>query len=94
MRQVANADAAWATDMVERTHVFERYFTDAIADGVRSGIFREGLSTTLVANTLFGMTQWTHRWFVPGERFSAQDVIDTFVTVFFGGLDAPEHQGG
>jgi len=94
MRQVATADAAWATDMVERTHVFERYFTEAIADGVRAGIFREGLSTTLVANTLFGMTQWTHRWFLPGERYSAQDVIDTFVTVFFGGLDAPVHRKG
>lgn len=92
MRQVATTDAAWATDMVEQTHLFERYFTDAISRGVRAGIFRDGLSTTLVANTLFGMTQWTHRWFVPGKRYSAQDVIDTFVAIFFQGLDAPENR--
>jgi len=67
MRQVATTDAAWATDMVEQTHLFERYFTDAISRGLRAGIFRDGLSTTLVANTRFGMTQWTHRWFVPRQ---------------------------
>jgi AcrR family transcriptional regulator len=94
MRQVATADAAWATDMVEQTHVFERYFLDAIDEGIRSGDFRGGLSTTLVANSLFGMTQWTHRWFVPGGRHSAQDLIDTFVTIFFQGLEAQESPDG
>jgi AcrR family transcriptional regulator len=89
MRRVASQEAPWATEMVGHTRRFERYFTEAIADGVRAGIFREGLSTTLVANTLFGMTQWTHRWFVPGERYSGQDLIDTFVEIFFSGLDAP-----
>lgn len=89
MRRVASEDAAWAADMVEQTHRFERFFIDAIADGVRDGAFREGLSTTLVANTLFGMTQWTHRWFVPGQRWTAQDLVDTFITIFFRGLDSP-----
>jgi AcrR family transcriptional regulator len=89
MRRVATADAAWAADMVEQTHVFERYFLDAISDGVRAGAFREGLSTTLVANSLFGMTQWTHRWFAPGGRYTAQDLIDTFVAIFFHGLETP-----
>jgi AcrR family transcriptional regulator len=88
MRRVASEDAMWATDMVEQTHRFERFFTDAIADGVREGTFRGGLSTTLVANSLFGMTQWTHRWFVPGEKHTAEQVIHTFVTLFFSGLDA------
>jgi AcrR family transcriptional regulator len=89
MRRVAGEEAAWAVDMVEQTHRFERYFTEAVDDGVRAGMFRDGLSTALVANTLFGMTQWTHRWFVPGGRYTAQDLIDTFVAIFFSGLDAP-----
>jgi AcrR family transcriptional regulator len=90
MRRVVGEDAAWATSMVEQTHQFEQYFLSAIDDGVRAGLFRPGLSTTLVANSLFGMTQWTHRWFVPGRKYSAQDLIDTFVTIFFSGVDNPE----
>jgi AcrR family transcriptional regulator len=89
MRRVASEDAEWAREMVRQTHHFERYFIDAVADGMRAGIFRPGLSATLVANSLFGMTQWTHRWFVPGGRFSAEELVDTFATIFFEGLDHP-----
>jgi AcrR family transcriptional regulator len=88
MRRVVGQDAAWATAMVEQTHRFEQYFIDAIDDGVREGLFRPGLSTTLIANSLFGMTQWTHRWFVPGRKYTADDLIQTFVTIFFSGLDS------
>lgn len=94
MRRVVSQDAAWATQMVEQTHRFEQYFMDAIDDGVRTGLFRPGMSTTLVANSLFGMTQWTHRWFVPGRKWSADDLISTFVTIFFSGLDAEEVSDG
>lgn len=90
MRQVVSQDAAWATEMVEATHRIERYFIDAIDDGVRAGIFRDDLHTTLVANSLFGMTQWTHRWFVPGRKYSAEDLINTFATIFFAGIDNPK----
>jgi len=90
MRQVVGQDAAWATEMVEATHRIEQYFITAIQDGVQTGIFRDDLPTTLVANSLFGMTQWTHRWFIPGRKYSAQDLINTFATIFFAGIDNPE----
>jgi AcrR family transcriptional regulator len=90
MRQVVGQDAAWATEMVEATHRIEQYFITAIQDGVQAGIFRDDLPTTLVANSLFGMTQWTHRWFIPGRKYSAQDLINTFATIFFAGIDKPE----
>jgi AcrR family transcriptional regulator len=90
MRQVVGQDAAWATEMVEATHRIEQYFITAIQDGVQAGIFRDDLPTTLVANSLFGMTQWTHRWFIPGRKYSAQDLINTFATIFFAGIDNPE----
>jgi AcrR family transcriptional regulator len=89
MRQVVSQDAAWATEMVQATHRIEQYFLTAIRDGVADGSFRDDLSTTLMANTLFGMTQWTHRWFVPGRKYTAPDLIQTFATIFFAGIDNP-----
>jgi TetR/AcrR family transcriptional regulator, cholesterol catabolism regulator len=89
MRQVVSQDAAWATEMVEATHRIEGYFISAIKDGIADGSFRDDLSTTLVANSLFGMTQWTHRWFVPGKKYTAEDLIHTFATLFFAGIDNP-----
>jgi AcrR family transcriptional regulator len=89
MRQVVSQDAAWATEMVEATHRIEQYFISAIKDGIADGSFRDDLSTTLMANSLFGMTQWTHRWFVPGRKYAAEDLIQTFATIFFAGIDNP-----
>jgi AcrR family transcriptional regulator len=90
MRRVVSEDAAWATEMVEATHRIEGYFISAIKDGIADGSFRNDLSTTLMANSLFGMTQWTHRWFVPGEKYTAEDLIHTFATIFFAGIDNPD----
>lgn len=90
MERVASAEALWATEMVESTHRFERYFIETIAEGIKSGDFRNDLSPALIANSLFGMTQWTHRWWVPGEKYSVQDLVDTFVGVFFSGIDSKE----
>jgi AcrR family transcriptional regulator len=90
MRQVVSEDAAWATEMVEATRRMEQYFISAIKDGVADGSFRDDLSTTLMANSLFGMTSWTHRWFVPGRRYTAEDLIKTFATIFFAGIENPD----
>lgn len=90
MRQVASQDALWAQAMVEQTHDLERYFLEIIAEGVAEGSFRSDLSNTLIANSLFGMTQWTHRWYVPGRsKYSEQDLIRVFSTILFQGIDAP-----
>lgn len=92
MRQVASQDALWAQRMVEHTHRLERFFIDTIAEGVADGTFRADLSNTLIANSLFGMTQWTHRWFVPGKsKYSAEDLIRVFSAVFFEGIQADRH---
>jgi TetR/AcrR family transcriptional regulator, cholesterol catabolism regulator len=90
MRQVASQDALWAQEMVDQTHQLERHFLEVIAQGVADGSFRSDLSTTLIANSLFGMTQWTHRWFVPGKsKYSADDLIRSFSTILFQGIDNP-----
>ncbi|TFD45983.1 TetR/AcrR family transcriptional regulator [Cryobacterium frigoriphilum] len=89
MRQVVSQDAEWATRMVEQTHRLEKFFRDAILEGVADGSFRDGLSATLVANGLFGMLLWTHRWYVPGTKYSEQELTATFTALFFDGLATP-----
>ncbi|OZE22884.1 TetR/AcrR family transcriptional regulator [Rhodococcus sp. 05-2254-6] len=87
--RVSSLDSKWAQEMVDNTHKIEKYFLDAIALGVADGTFRPDLSNTLIANSIFGMTQWTHRWFVPGKsRYSAEDLSRVFSAIFFDGIMA------
>jgi TetR/AcrR family transcriptional regulator, cholesterol catabolism regulator len=88
MARVSEQEADWAKGMVDNTHCLERYFLHTIAEGVGDGSFRSDLSVTLMANSIFGMTQWTHRWWVPGKsRHSAEDLISTFTGTFLEGIE-------
>lgn len=90
MGKVAFQSTPWAKEMVRKTRKFESLVTDIITSGIRNGEFREDLSVPLVVKTLFGMVNWTHRWFKPGDRkYTAQQTIDTFSAIFFDGLRRP-----
>lgn len=89
MARIQSSEAEWATHMVEVTHKIERIFIDAINEGKSVGEFRTDLSTTLIANSIFGMTQWTHRWYVPGStRYEADELSRVFTQVLFVGIEA------
>jgi Transcriptional regulator len=90
MGKVAFQTTPWAKEMVRKTRRFETVVTEVIAAGIKDGDFRDDLSVPLVVKTLFGMVNWTHRWFKPGDRkYTAQQTIDTFSAIFFDGLRRP-----
>jgi TetR/AcrR family transcriptional regulator, cholesterol catabolism regulator len=90
MGKVAFQATPWAKDMVRKTRRFEGIVTDIITTGIKNAEFRDDLSVPLVVKTLFGMVNWTHRWFKPGDRkYTAQQTIDTFSAIFFDGLRRP-----
>lgn len=88
MAQIANTGSAWAEDVRKYTRQVEKYVLDTLSEGVRQGAFRSDLPISLIGNSIFGMTQWTHRWYVPGKsKYSADDLIRTFSTVLFTGVE-------
>lgn len=87
MGKVAFQSTPWAKEMVRKTRRFESVVTGVISEGIRHGEFRGDLVVPLVVKTLFGMINWTHRWFKPGNRrYSSAQTIDTFTAIFFDGL--------
>lgn len=87
MGKVAFQATPWAKDMVRKTRKFEAVVTEVIEFGIKNGELRDDLSVPLVVKTLFGMVNWTHRWFKPGVRkYTAEETIDTFSAIFFDGL--------
>ncbi len=87
MGKIAFQSTPWAREMVRKTRRFEEIVTDVIATGMREGDFRQDLSAPLVVKALFGMVNWTHRWFKPGVRkFSAEQIIETFSALLYDGL--------
>lgn len=86
MSQVTSQESEWATKMVAQTKRMQKLFVDVMKDGVAEGSFRADLPVVLVANGLFGMMNWTHRWYIPGPKVKSTDLAKTFTAVFFDGF--------
>lgn len=86
MSKVTSLETEWASKMVAQTKRLQRLFLDILEDGVAAGGLRADLPVGLVANGLFGMINWTHRWYVPSAKVNAPELARTFTSVFFDGF--------
>ncbi|WP_193072122.1 TetR/AcrR family transcriptional regulator [Pseudomonas sp. FME51] len=86
MHKIADAKTPWAQEMLEKTKGFERAVLALIKEGMAEGSFRDDIAATLAANTIFGMLNWTYRWYTPNSKYSAEEVADAFSKIFFTGL--------
>jgi TetR/AcrR family transcriptional regulator, cholesterol catabolism regulator len=84
IHQIESATSAWAKNMVKQTHRLEEIFIELIKEGAQQGQFRSDIAPLLLMNSLFGMLNWTHRWFKPGKR-SANEIAAAFCEVFLNG---------
>jgi TetR/AcrR family transcriptional regulator, cholesterol catabolism regulator len=57
-----------------------------IREGETEGLLRDDIDIHLVEFALFGMINWTHRWYKPGGSSSPKEVADAFIAIFFDGV--------
>ncbi|MGE4430421.1 MAG: TetR/AcrR family transcriptional regulator [Sphingobium sp.] len=86
MHQVAAEETAWAQEIMKKTRRFDQILLGFIRDAVAEGDLRDDIPVRLAENALFGMLNWTHRWFVPGKGMTGQQVAEAFWSIFTGGM--------
>lgn len=79
----------WAVTIESQVEKIESAFTGLIRAGIAEGDFRDDISVSLCANSIFGMLNWTHRWYDPEGRHRPEVVADAFCKIFFDGLHGP-----
>jgi AcrR family transcriptional regulator len=86
MRRVGSDSSAWAKQMAGATRRWETVTLALIQQVIEQEGFRSDVPPELAANALFGMMNWTHRWFKPGNRLTAVEIMDTFWAIFLDGM--------
>lgn len=86
MHQVASDTSDWAQSMSRHTHRWETIFIKLVEEGMESGVLRRDIPASIAVNALFGMLNWTHRWFKPGGKRTAKDIAAWFSDIFFNGM--------
>lgn len=64
---------------------YERVLMQILEDGIASGDFRP-VNVRMAVFGLLGMLNWTHQWFSPGGRFSAQEIAAMLADLALNGL--------
>jgi AcrR family transcriptional regulator len=72
---------------------FETAFASVIKDGVEQGEFRDTLDPHLAVLAMLGTINWSHRWFLPGQRLTGEELGTQFAEIFLEGIRAPRTRG-
>jgi AcrR family transcriptional regulator len=86
MGRVARQDSEWARDVVHHTKRFESIVMDILEKGRREGSLKAEIPAELSALSLFGMVNWTYRWYRPGSKYTPQDIARAFSSLFLSGV--------
>ncbi len=86
MHQVQAQETAWAQEILKKTRSFDQMLLGFIREAISEGDLRNDIPARLVENALFGMLNWTHRWFVPGRGMTGRQVAEAFWTIFTSGM--------
>jgi len=89
LARIARQKNDWAHDVIHKTRRFEEIVVQILEDGRADGSFRSDLPNHISAMALFGMINWTHRWYKPGSPESAKEIAATFCALFLDGYRNP-----
>jgi len=82
MHEVGAEETAWAQEIMKKTRSFDATLLGFIRGAMEEGDLRSDIPVRLVENALFGMLNWTHRWFEPGRGMTGEQVAEAFWSIF------------
>jgi hypothetical protein len=92
LARVARIEGGWASSVLESRRRFEQIVHGVVDQARAQGALRDDIPDDLALLALFGMINWTHRWYKPGGGFASGEVASTFTSLLFNGLRAPADQ--
>lgn len=69
---------------------YEALLKDAIEHGVETGLFRSDTDVSLASKFLLSSLNQLSRWYRPGGRKTAAEIMDCFVGMFLQGIEQPQ----
>ena len=88
MNRITGEQSVWAQRIASQTRTFERIVLSLVSELIERGEMRGDIPVTVAANAIFGMLNWTHRWYQPGGSVPADQISAAFADIFFDGMKA------
>jgi TetR/AcrR family transcriptional regulator, cholesterol catabolism regulator len=88
MSRITSEQSIWAQRIVSQTRTFERIVLSLVGEMIDAGEMRSDIPVSVAANAIFGMLNWTHRWYQPSGPHRAEQISAAFADIFFNGMMA------
>ncbi len=88
MSRITGEQSVWAQRIASQTRTFERIVFSLVSEQIERGEMRRDIPVKVAANAIFGMLNWTHRWYQPGGSVPADQISAAFADIFFDGMKA------
>jgi AcrR family transcriptional regulator len=76
LEEEKNLSAEKIADIRKKQHEFDKVLSDLVLEGVSAGLFQVE-DASIASLSISGMVRWTHRWYSPAGRLSADEVCAT-----------------
>ncbi|WP_323039985.1 TetR/AcrR family transcriptional regulator [Gemmobacter sp.] len=86
LNTIINDDREWAEDVEREVRLIEEAFASLVRQGIETGDLRDDIPVALSLNAIFGMLNWSHRWYSPEGRNTPEAVARAFNCVFLDGM--------
>lgn len=86
MDRIASEQSVWAQELAGQTRKFEKMVMRLIQETIAAGKMRDDIPVSIAANAIFGMLNWTHRWYQPGGLHTPHEVSTSFAKIFLDGM--------
>jgi AcrR family transcriptional regulator len=86
MERITSEKSVWAQEISSQTRRFEKIVIGLISEAIAAGKMRNDIPVSIAANAIFGMLNWTHRWYQPGSAHGADEVSKSFAMIFLDGM--------
>lgn len=93
MHQIQTEKTEWAQGIIVKARAFDKMLLTFISKAIDDGELRHDIAPRIVENALFGMLNWTHRWFVPGGGLTGEQLAEDFWSIFIGGMKPTSASG-
>lgn len=81
-----------AKKLIDLAQEVDRMLFELLRAGRETAVFRTDIPINISAFAVFGMVNWTHRWFRPGGKYTGKQLAALFSTLLLDGLLEREAQ--
>src|SRR5690606_21853919 len=79
---IVDESSEWAQNVQQQVRLIEEAFATLIKQGIAKGDLRDDIPVSLSLNAIFGMLNWTHRWYSPTGKNSPATIAEAFSKIF------------